>query len=93
LPKALTTEPLPDKPNVVAFMDGPVVLAGLTDKEQSLRGDLAAADTMLTPHNEREWGLWEPGYRTVHQARNFRFLPLHDIRDERFTVYFPVEQA
>jgi DUF1680 family protein len=92
LPKALTTEPLPDKPNVVAFMDGPVVLAGLIDNEQTLRGDPTVACALLTPHNEREWGLWEPGYRTVNQASNIRFLPLYDIRDERYTVYFPVEQ-
>src|SRR5207249_4786635 len=31
LPKALTVEPLPDRPDMVAFMDGPLVLAGLTD--------------------------------------------------------------
>ncbi|MDB5075771.1 MAG: hypothetical protein JWO42_1950 [Chloroflexi bacterium] len=93
LPKALTTEPLPDRSDVVAFMDGPVVLAGLTDNEPTLRGDPTAAGTMLTPHNEREWGFWEPGYRTVNQASNVRFLPLHEIRDERYTVYFPVEQG
>jgi len=36
LPKELTVEPLPDRPDTVAFMDGPLVLAGLT-KPQRLR--------------------------------------------------------
>jgi DUF1680 family protein len=91
LPKALTTEALPDRPEMVAFMDGPVVLAGLCTEEQTLHGDSTRPEMLLTPHNEREWGEWEPGFRTVHQPVNIRFLPLHQIRDERYTVYFPVQ--
>ncbi len=91
LPKGLTSVELPDRPEMVAFMDGPVVLAGLTDDEPLLIGDKDLPSTILIPHNEREWGEWEPGYRTHRQAHNLRFVPLHDIRDEHFTVYFPVE--
>ncbi len=90
LPKRLTAVPLPDELDTVAFMDGPVVLAGLCDEERPLHGDRDDPEALLTPHNEREWGEWEPGYRTQHQSPNLRFLPLHDIRDERFAVYFPV---
>ncbi|MGH2346496.1 MAG: beta-L-arabinofuranosidase domain-containing protein [Chloroflexota bacterium] len=93
LPKKLAGVPLPDQPNMVAFMDGPVVLAGLSDEERPLYGDRDDPEALLIPHNEREWGEWEPGYRTQHQPRNLRFLPLHDIRDERFAVYFPVEEG
>ena len=92
-PKALTSVPLPDKPDTVAFMDGPVVLAGICDEERTLFGTKDAPTTILTPHNEREWGEWEPGYRTLHQPHTIRFMPLHQIRDEQFTVYFPVEPA
>jgi DUF1680 family protein len=90
LPKALTTCPLPDDPETVAFMDGPVVLAGLVDEERALNGDPNVAEAILTPDYEREWGAWKPGYRTRGQDRNFRLIPLHEITDEAYTVYFPL---
>jgi len=93
LPTGVTTAPLPDDPTIMAFMDGPVVLAGLCDEERTLRGNANAAETLLTPDNEREWNEWKPGYRTRRQPHNIRFLPLYDIRDERYTVYFPVQGA
>jgi DUF1680 family protein len=91
LPKALTAVPLPDDPQTVAFMDGPVVLAGLIDGERTLSGSLAQFDTLLTPDNEREWTTWQQSYRTRGQDRNFRLIPLHEVRDQRYTVYFPFE--
>jgi DUF1680 family protein len=93
LPMALTSYPLPDRPDTVAFMDGPVVLAGLCDEERMLRGDKDAPETLLTPDNEREWGNWLPGYRTIGQERGLRFTPLFQVQDERYTVYFPVQSA
>ena len=89
LPKRLTTCPLPDRPSTVAFMDGPVVLAGLCDEERMLHGDPARAETMLEPDNEREWGIWRPWYKTVGQERGIRFVPLYEITDEPYAVYFP----
>jgi DUF1680 family protein len=93
LPKALTTCALPDAPEMVAFMDGPVVLAGLVEEERSLIGDANVAEAILTPDYEREWGAWKPGYRTRGQDRNFRLTPLYEITDEAYTVYFPLRQA
>lgn len=90
LPKQLTVCPLPDRPDIVAFMDGPVVLAGLCEEERMLYGDVEAPETILTPDNEREWNNWLQGYRTLHQARGLRFIPLYEVRDERYTVYFPI---
>lgn len=92
LPKGLTIEPLADMHNTVAFMDGPVVLAGLCDEERTLYGDPDNPKTILTPDNEREWIWWKPGYRTVNQERGLRFLPLYEIRDQRYTVYFPIKR-
>lgn len=43
--------PLPDRPDMVAFLDG---------------------------------------YRTVNQERGFRFVPLYEIEDQAYTVYFPI---
>ena len=92
LPKALTTCPLPDRPEAVAFMDGPVVLAGLCDEERTLHGDKDHPETLLIPDHEREWSTWKGWYRTAGQARGIRFVPLYEVRDERYTVYFPVER-
>jgi DUF1680 family protein len=95
LPKGLTSAPLPDDPTMVAFMDGPVVLAGLCDDERTLRGDKDHPETILTPHNlhrkPQYWTHRRPEYRTQNQPRNIHFLPLHEVRDERYTVYFPVQ--
>lgn len=91
LPKGLTASPLPDRPDIVAFMDGPVVLAGLCGEERTLHGDAARPESMLTPDNEREWAEWLPGYRTVNQERGIRFIPLYEVEDQAYTVYFPVK--
>jgi uncharacterized protein len=89
-PKALTACPLPDMPDMVAFMDGPVVLAGLCDEERLLHGDAGNPSALLTPDHDREWEFWKGGYRTVGQECGIRFVPLHDVCDERYTVYFPL---
>ena len=91
LPKKLTSEPVPDAPGMVAFLDGPVVLAGLTDEQRTLRGEADDPATILKPDNEREWAEWKPGYRTVDQEVTVRFAPLKSIVDDTYTVYFPVE--
>jgi DUF1680 family protein len=89
--KALSTCPLPDEPDTVAFMDGPVVLAGLCEEERTLYGDKDRPETILTPDNEREWFFWQHGYRTRGQERRLRFVPLYEIKDEAYTLYFPIE--
>lgn len=114
-PKTLTAVPLPDESDVYAFMDGPVVLAGLNpggtlgmasekaygskDARPNYRidgirinGDAANPASFLSPDNEREWTYWRGDYRTRCQAENFRLIPLHEVRDEAFTLYFPVSK-
>ena len=90
LPKALTACPLPDEPGTVAFMDGPVVLAGLCEEERALYGDVNDPASLLAPDNEREWGAWLGGYRARNQPHGLRFLPLYEVVDQRYAVYFPV---
>jgi hypothetical protein len=89
-PFAVRAVPIPDEPTTVAFVEGPVVLAGLVDREVSLRGDASSAATLLTPDNERQWAQWLRGYRTVGQTSAIRFRPLHEIVDEPYSVYFPI---
>jgi DUF1680 family protein len=93
LPKGLYASPLPDRPDTVAFLDGPVVLAALTDEAVTLNGDPSAPQNILVPDNEREWSLWLPGYRTVDQLQNLRFVPLNTITDEKYTVYFQTRRS
>ncbi|MGP3972237.1 beta-L-arabinofuranosidase domain-containing protein [Streptomyces sp. 6N223] len=90
LPARLWTDPVPDEPGTVAFLHGPVVLAGLTDVESRLVGDVDEPATILSPDNERQWAQWLHGYRTVGQPASIRFRPLHEVIDEPYTVYFPV---
>jgi DUF1680 family protein len=90
LPKTLYAEPLPDRPDTVAFMDGPTVLAGITSEERTLIGNKSNPESILAPDNEREWATWLDGYKTVNQDVNVRFIPISEITDEEYTVYFPV---
>jgi len=90
LPMRLHTLAIPDEPATVAFARGPVVLAGLIDHEVRLRGDARHPDALLVADNERQWTQWLSGYRTVGQERSIRFLPLSEIVDEPYTVYFPL---
>jgi hypothetical protein len=56
-----------------------------------LFGDANNPETLLTPDQERHHGWWNTGYyRTLHQESGFRFIPLCDVRDETYTVYFPI---
>ena len=59
-------------------------------EERTLYGDKEQPEAMLVPDNEREWRTWRPGYRTRDQERGIRFVPLYEIVDERYTVYFPM---
>lgn len=93
LKKGLTCCPLPDRPNTVAFMDGPVVLAGLVGEERMILGDVENPSTMLIPDDEREWNTWKGGWRTVDQPVGWKFKPLYEIGNEVYTVYFPIKKA
>ena len=93
LPIGLSVSAIPDEPGTVAFLNGPVVLAGLCDKETELRGDPKKPERILVPDNERQWGTWLSGYRTSGQPVAIRFKPLHEVEDEPYTLYFPVRRA
>jgi uncharacterized protein len=91
-PKALRTESLPDEQGTSAFIDGPVVLAGLTEKQVQLQGDAAQPWTILAPANERAWGSWLQDWRTINQPSALRFKPLYEVVDEPYTLYFPIRK-
>jgi hypothetical protein len=90
LPRLPRAEPLPDRPDTYAFLDGPVVLAGLVDSEVELRGDPGGPTGLLSPDDERAWDAWTGRWRVVGQPRSIRLVPLHEVTDEPFAVYFPI---
>jgi DUF1680 family protein len=103
LPQSLTTSPLPDLLDTVAFMEGPVVLAAVlgdgskrtsaeTLTEKTLYGKKGDPTSLLIPDNEREFTRWRSGYRTHGQVQNLRFISLYEIQDERYAVYFPIHE-
>ena len=53
-----------------------------------LSTDPANPASFLRPDNEREWNYWRGDYRTHGQPQEMRFLPLYEVREEVYTVYF-----
>jgi hypothetical protein len=49
--------------------------------------------SILVPDDVREWNVWKPGYRTRNQDRGLRFIPLYEVRDEKYAIYFPIKKA
>lgn len=92
LPKGITCWPLADRPTTVAFLYGPVVLAGLIDREITLTGDLSHPETIVQTQNERQWDNWLLGFSTVGQLENFSLIPLYEVGKETYTVYFPIQE-
>jgi DUF1680 family protein len=105
LPQGLSVSRLPDRPDTVAFMEGPVVLAAVlgdgsgktraieTVNEKTLYGKTDEPTTVLVPDNERDSSRWRTGYRTQGQEQNIRFIPLYEIQDESYAVYFPIDKC
>lgn len=93
IPMKITCWPLPDEPHTVAFMEGPVVLAGLVDDERLVHGDINYPETMLEKMHERQWSDWMTLYKTKGQMNGFYFKPLKYIGNQRYTVYFPIKES
>lgn len=90
-PNAVVMEPLPDMPELSAMVDGPIVLAGITDADYGLVGDFAKPEEFIMPQTEHTYGTypWKQScYRTRRQPKNFTLKPLYDVTDEAYTVYF-----
>jgi DUF1680 family protein len=91
LPTSVRIVPIPDEPGTIAFLNGPVVLAGECEDEPTLVGEDPAA--LLAPDNERQWGEWLQGFRITGQDRTIRLRPLNEIVDQAYCVYFPTRTA
>ena len=91
--KGITVCPLPGDESKVAFLNGPVVLAGLCEEERMLYADKGQPlETLLEPDNEREWANLKQTFQTTGQERGIRFWPLYQVGYEKYSVYFPVKR-
>lgn len=88
-PTKLTTTSLSDMPEKVAIQEGPIVLAGLTDNDYGLKYD--DLSKLLRPAKEHTYSAfpWQQStYRTVNQSKETTFIPLYEVTDEQYTLYF-----
>ena len=93
LNKRISVDHLPGAEDMVAFLDGPVVLAGLCDEERTLYTHGHPVEELLVADNEREWSNWMNTYKTRYQDRGIRFIPLYQVGYEPYAVYFPIEEG
>ena len=78
---------------MVAFLDGPEVLAGLTEEERTLYVDPEHPEKIIVTECDREWERWISNYRTEGQEKGIRFLPIRQIGYEKYQIYFPIEKT
>ena len=93
-PSRVVFEYLEGAEELACAVDGPIVLAGLTDRDCGLRGDPEDPDSILLPEQSHTYGtfVWTQNvYQTRHQKENFRMIPLYEVKDEAYTVYFTAE--
>ena len=94
-PSRVAFESLNGAEEMVCAVDGPIVLAGLTDRDCGLRGDISRPEDLLLPdqsHTYDTFAWTQNVYRTRLQRENFRLVPLYEIRNETYTVYFSREE-
>lgn len=90
-PSKVVFEPLEGAEELVCAVDGPVVLAGLTDHDGGLKGNLEDPDSILLPEMSHTYGafVWTQNvYLTRRQKESFRMIPLYEVTNEPYTVYF-----
>ncbi|MBQ7954389.1 MAG: glycoside hydrolase family 127 protein [Lachnospiraceae bacterium] len=90
-PAGLSLSVLPDRPQLCAVLEGPIVLAGLCDKDKGLtfgNGDIESVLKQESEHTYSSFPWMQSTYRTVMQPENMTFMPLYDITDEQYTIYF-----
>jgi len=82
---------LPGDETMAAFMEGPVVLAGLTDEDCGIAfsdDKMASSFKKVSEHIYNAFSWKQSNYVTKNQNKNISFKPLYEIQDEVYTVYF-----
>ena len=89
-PARVRFEPLEGVPEMAAAVDGPVVLAALTDHDCGFAVDQDHPEEYLLPEVPHTYGVfvWQQNtWRTRRQPVNFCLVPLYEVTDEPYTVY------
>ena len=91
LPSEVKAQRLPDMNEMAAFVDGPIVLAGLTEEVDTIRGDFDKPEEFMYKNTEHVYDVFvwlQNNYRTKHQPKNINMIPLYEVNDEAYTIYF-----
>lgn len=91
LPSEVKAQRLPDMNDMAAFVDGPIVLAGLTEEIDTIRGDFDKPEEFMYKNTEHVYDVFvwlQNNYRTKHQPKNINMIPLYEVNDEAYTIYF-----
>jgi len=85
MPMSLHVHPMPDNPNLVAAMYGPLVLAGISPEKRYFLGDASDAGSWLRKKQDKPLI-----FRTTGQKPDIDFMPLNRVIDETYGVYWEV---
>lgn len=83
LPQKLWLCPLPDEERKASLMYGPLVMAGITDREEVIQGSVSNMANWIKKSDEKRLLFHAHG-----QAGDLDFIPLFEITDQKFGIYF-----
>lgn len=89
-PSELRAETLPDMPELMSVVDGPIVLAGITGSDCGITG-ADKLNEQFMPQMEHTYATFpwrQNSWRTRNQPQSVMFRPLYEVTDEEYTVYF-----
>lgn len=89
-PSELRAETLPDMPELMSVVDGPIVLAGIIGSDCGITG-ADKLNKQFMPQMEHTYGTFpwrQNSWRTRNQPQSVMFRPLYEVTDEEYTVYF-----
>ncbi len=89
-PSELRAETLPDMPELMSVVDGPIVLAGIIGSDCGITG-ADKLNEQFMPQMEHTYGTFpwrQNNWRTRNQPQSVMFRPLYEVTDEEYTVYF-----
>ena len=89
-PSELRAEALPDMPELMSVVDGPIVLAGIIGSDCGITG-ADKLNEQFMPQMEHTYGTFpwrQNSWRTRNQPQSVMFRPLYEVTDEEYTVYF-----
>ena len=89
-PSELRAETLPDMPELISVVDGPIVLAGIIGSDCGITG-ADKLNEQFMPQMEHTYGTFpwrQNSWRTRNQPQSVMFRPLYEVTDEEYTVYF-----